>query len=128
MGNWHSQLKQGFKFMAKTQKKDHERRGGARIPVNARVMLVNGTIGEIMAYTRDISDSGVFLEIQPVPRLPIGAHIKMHMLDSAMPNIAFNMKVARVIKQGLGLMFIDFEKDGNRYSMDALKDHFSSQK
>jgi hypothetical protein len=114
--------------MAKSQKEDYERRGGARIPVNARVMLVNGTIGEIMARTRDISDHGVFIEIHPVPRLPVGAHIKMHMLDSAMPNIAFNMKVARVIKEGIGLMFIDFEKDGNRYSMDALKDHFTSKK
>lgn len=114
--------------MAKTQKKDYERRRGARIPVNARVMLVNGTIGEIVARTRDISDTGVFIVIQPVPRLPVGAHIKMHMLDSAMPNIAFNMKVSRVMADGLGLMFIDFEKDGNRYSIDALKDHFPGKK
>ena len=111
--------------MAKTQKKAHERRNGVRFQVRARVMLVNGNIGEVIARTRDISDSGVFVEIQPVPRLPMGAHITMHMLDSAMPNIAFNMKVMRVVNDGIGLMFIDFEKDGNRYKIDSLKDHIS---
>ena len=114
--------------MAKAQKKADERRRYIRKLVNARVMLMNGTIGEIVARTRDISDSGVFVEIHPVPRLPIGAHIKMHMLDSSMPDIAFNMKVTRVIADGVGLMFVDYEANGNRYSMDTLSQQFSKKK
>lgn len=111
--------------MARTQAEYRERRRFQRHLVNAKVMLVHGTIGELMARTRDISDSGVFVEISPVPRLPHGAHIKMHMLDSRMPGIAFNMKVTRTTHDGLGLMFIDYEVDGQRYTMDTLRQLFN---
>ncbi len=98
-----------------------ERRIFARRLVNARVQLTHTTIGEIVARTRDISDTGVFVEAFPVPKLPVGGHIKMHMLDSAQPGIAFNMKVVRVESDGLGLMFIDYEINGERYTLDALR-------
>lgn len=107
--------------MAKTQSKNEERRDFIRHLVNARVMLVNGSIGEVRARTRDISDSGVFVEIKPVPKLPTGSHLKMHMLDSRYPTIAFNMKVVRTTSEGAGLMFVDYEIDGQRFSMDALR-------
>lgn len=107
--------------MAKAQPDYHERRRYVRKLVNARVKLKHGTIGELVARTRDVSDSGVFVDIHPVPRLPVGAHVKMHMLDSSMPDIAFNMKVARTTADGLGLMFIDYEVGGERYSMTELR-------
>lgn len=98
-----------------------ERRIFTRRLVNAQVRLSHSTIGEIKARTRDISDSGVFVEAFPVPKLPIGSHIKMNLLDSPMPEIAFNMKVARVEADGLGLMFIDYEMNGERYTIDSLR-------
>jgi len=98
-----------------------ERRIFNRRLVNARVKLVYTTIGAVIARTRDISDTGVFVEAYPVPKLPIGSHVKMHMLDSSAPAIAFNMKVVRVEAEGLGLMFIDYELDGERYTLDALR-------
>ncbi|MEJ2360219.1 MAG: PilZ domain-containing protein [Gammaproteobacteria bacterium] len=107
--------------MAKAQSRFQERRIFARHLVNARVMLIHGSIGEIRAKTRDISDSGVFVVVKPVPKLPIGSHIKMHMLDSRHPTIAFNMKVARSTDEGVGLMFIDYEIDGQRFPMDNLR-------
>lgn len=107
--------------MAKAQSKNQERRDYVRRLVNARVMLVNGSIGEVRARTRDISDSGVFVEITPVPKLPVGSHLKMHMLDSRHPTIAFNMKVVRVTAEGAGLMFVDYEIDGQRFPMDLLR-------
>lgn len=107
--------------MAKAQSKFHERRNYIRRPVNARIKLVHGSIGELMAKTRDISDSGVFAVIQPVPKLPVGSHIKMHMLDSKQPDIAFNMKVVRTTADGVGMMFIDYEIAGQRFPMDALR-------
>lgn len=106
--------------MAKPQSKTREKRSFHRRLVNARVLLVNGSVGEVRAKTRDISDSGVFVVVQPVPKLPVGAHIKMHMLDSTQPNIAFNMKVIRSTKEGIGMMFIDYEVAGQRFPMDAL--------
>lgn len=114
--------------MGKAQQNMNERRRFLRKLVTARVKLTHGTIGEIVARTRDISDSGVFVAIHPVPRLPVGAHIKMHMLDSSLPKVAFNMKVTRTVADGLGLMFVDFELDGIRYAMDTLKDQYKKQK
>jgi len=113
--------------MGKAQQKLSDRRRFFRKLVKARVLLVHGTIGEIQAQTRDISDNGVFVELQPVPRLPVGSHIKLHLLESPMPNVAFNMKVARTVADGLGLMFVDYEIDGNRYSMNSLKTQFKKK-
>lgn len=98
-----------------------ERRLFFRRMVNSRVKLVHGTIGEIMAKTRDISDGGVYVECYPVPKLPVGAHIKMHMLDSSNPAIAFNMKVIRTSRDGVAMQFIDYELAGERFSMDVLR-------
>lgn len=107
--------------MAKAQTKYIERRIFTRRLVNARVKLVHGTIGEVKAKTKDISDSGVFVAVKPVPKLPTGSHVKMHMLDSKQPGIAFNMKVVRTTNEGVGLMFIDYEIDGQRFGMDVLR-------
>ena len=107
--------------MAKAQTKFNERRVFVRRLVTARVKLVHGTIGEVRGKTRDISDSGVFVVVKPVPKLPVGSHVKMHMLDSKQPAIAFNMKVIRTTTEGVGLMFIDYEFEGQRFSMDVLR-------
>ena len=111
--------------MAKAQTKLNERRIFARHVVNARVKLTHGTIGELRGKTRDISDSGVFVVVKPVPKLPIGSHVKMHMLDSKLPAIAFNMKVIRTTGDGVGLLFIDYEIEGQRFSMDVLRKQFT---
>lgn len=107
--------------MAKTQSKYQERRDFMRHLVNARVMLVIASMGEVRARTRDISDSGVFVEIEPMKKLPIGSHLKMHMLDSRHPRIAFNMKVVRITSEGAGLAFVDYEINGQRFPMDVLR-------
>lgn len=107
--------------MAKAHIDSSERRVFPRYLVNAKVMLVHGSFGELRAVTRDISDSGVFVSITPVPKLPVGSHIKMHMLDSKNPAIAFNMKVVRSTADGVGMIFIDYEIAGQRYPMDKLR-------
>lgn len=107
--------------MAKAQTKYDERRIFARRLVGARVMLSHGSFGEIRAITRDISDSGVFVLVTPVPKLPVGSHIKMHMLDSMQPAIAFNMKVVRTTSDGVGMMFIDYELGGQRFPIEVLR-------
>ena len=113
--------------MAISQANMIERRIFNRHFVNARVQLMHGAIGKIRARTRDISDSGAYVEVYPVPKLPTGSHVKMYMLDSSLPAIAFNMKVIRSTADGIGLMFIDFELDGQRFSMDALREHLKKK-
>lgn len=107
--------------MAKPQSRFNDKRAFQRHLVNANVLLVNDSIGEVRAKTRDISDSGAFVVVKPVPELPVGAHIKMHMMDSNQPNIAFNMKVVRSTDEGIGMMFIDYEVAGRRYPIDLLR-------
>lgn len=98
-----------------------ERRRCVRIPVKARVCLSHSTFGVINTYIRDISDTGVFVELKDKPQLPVGSHIKMQMLDSAMPEIVFNMKMERSDEDGIGLSFVDYELNGQRYQMESLK-------
>jgi hypothetical protein len=100
-----------------------EKRTAARIAVKARVCLSHSTFGVIHSHTRDISDTGVFVELTDKPRLPVGAHLKMQMLDSALPEIVFNMKVERTDDEGIALSFVDYELDGQRHSMTSLKNN-----
>lgn len=110
--------------MAKAENKQADYRAFGRQLINAHVKLVHSTIGEVSAKTRDLSDSGTFVDVTHPPKLPIGAHIKMHMMDSSQPQIAFNMKVVRVEKSGFGLQFIDYELNGERFTMDVLRKHW----
>lgn len=102
-----------------------EKRIQFRKPVPARVRISHSTFGVIEAVTRDISDTGVFVELRHRLRLPIGAHIKMQFLDSARPDIAFNTKVIRENDDGIALSFVDFEVNGQRYKIDELCEHWS---
>lgn len=118
----------GCEMAGNPQKGDIERRLFSRQITNAKVKLIHSVIGEIVAVTKDISDSGVFVKLSPVPNLPIGGHIKMHMMDSSAPGIAFNMKIVRVLDDGLGMKFIDFELDGERYTIDMLREQFQNSR
>ncbi|NNF96436.1 MAG: PilZ domain-containing protein [Halobacteria archaeon] len=98
-----------------------ERRDCVRIAVKARICLSHSTFGVINSQSRDISDSGVFVELKNKPQLPVGAHVKMQMLDSVMPEIVFNVKMERSDEDGIGLSFVDYELNGQRYPIDSLK-------
>ena len=89
--------------------------------VNASVKLSHSVFGEIIATTGDISNAGVFVKLDDKPILPKGAHIKLQFLSSVYPNVIFNMRVVRVIDEGLGLVFVDYEYDGERFPMNNLK-------
>ncbi len=89
--------------------------------VNAPVKLSHSVFGEITAVTGDISNTGVFVKIDNKPTLPKGAHIKLQFLSSVYPNVSFNTRVVRVTDEGFGLVFVDYEFGGERYSMKNLK-------
>ena len=89
--------------------------------VNASVKLSHSVFGEIIATTGDISNAGVFVKLDDKPILPKGAHIKLQFLSSVYPNVIFNTRVVRVIDEGLGLVFVDYEYDGERFPMNNLR-------
>lgn len=95
--------------------------------VSAPVMLSHSVFGELEAITEDISDTGVFVVIENKPILPKGAHIKLQFLKSVHPKVIFNARVVRVTNDGVGLVFVDYEYDGNRFSMGELQDIWKPQ-
>jgi len=89
--------------------------------VNASVKLSHSVFGEITAKTGDISNTGVFIKLDDKPLLPKGAQIKLQFLSSVYPDVSFNTRVVRVIDEGLGLVFVDYEYGGERFPMNNLK-------
>lgn len=89
--------------------------------VNAPVKLSHSVFGEIKAVTGNISNTGVFVLLDNRPILPRGAHIKLHFLSSVYPDVSFNTRVVRVTDEGFGLVFVDYEYDGDRFAMKNLK-------
>lgn len=101
-----------------------EKRLHRRKLINAKVMLIHSEIGEYHTYTHDISDGGVFVLLQKMPGLPVGAQLDMRLLNSGQPDYLFKMEIARTEKFGLGLKFLGFEKKGKFHSMDILRNEW----
>jgi len=97
-----------------------ERRIFQRKLVNAKVLLIHPSIGELQTYTHDISNGGVFVLLQQQPDLPLGTELDMRLLDSKQDDLIFKMIVARTDKQGFGLKFLGYEKNGKIFSIDTL--------
>jgi c-di-GMP-binding flagellar brake protein YcgR len=98
----------------------HERRGYPRIRIGARVSIRQGSLGVLMATTVNISDGGMQVQLEKHIKIPVGSHLQVNMLNSANPNISFNMKVIRSYEDILGMQFIDYEFEGQRHKIDEL--------
>lgn len=97
-----------------------ERRIFQRKLVNAKVLLIHPTIGQLQTYTHDISNGGVFVLLQKQPDLPLGAELDMHLLDSKQDDIVFKMSVVRTDKQVFGLKFLGYVKNGEFHTIETL--------
>lgn len=98
-----------------------ERRHHRRKRVDARVELDHPELGTIKAHTRDISNGGTFVVLQQGKGFPVGARLKLRLVDSAAPGIVFNAKVMHRNREGIGLMFLDYEQGGTRYELGELR-------
>lgn len=98
-----------------------DKREQLRQIVNAPVKLSHSVFGEIKAVTGNISNTGVFVNINNKPTLPKGAHIKLQFLSSVYPDVSFNTRVVRVTDDGFGLVFVDYEYKQERFPMSNLK-------
>lgn len=102
-----------------------EQRKYERKLVKAGVKLFHPVFGETEAITRNISNGGVFVIVPPENELPQGTELKMQLLESSDPNVIFNMRVVRKDKAGMGLMFINFEANGEQYDLNKLNQFWS---
>ncbi len=106
---------------------DEKRRFTRRI-VTANVMLQHDMFGEISATTYDISDSGVFIELDVSPPVNVGDTLRLSFLDSAQPDTIFYSRLVRITEKGWGLNFIDCEVNGVRKQIDELRAEFQSKR
>jgi hypothetical protein len=83
-----------------------DKRRHARTPFACRIKISHETIGELLVKTRDISDGGVFVVLEPEQIPPIGTQLMgqvQGLMDDA-PVLA--MEVVRVEPGGVGLRFM----------------------
>lgn len=97
-----------------------ERRQFPRNCIGAPVSISHGSFGVLMATTVDISDGGIQVRLEKDIKIPEGSHLQVKMLNSANPNISFNMKVIRSFDDVLGMQFIDYELAGQRHKIEEL--------
>ena len=85
----------------------NNRRHSDRIPMKVQVKLAHASFGERMAYTRDISDSGLFLLVE-VKGLPdIGTIIDGQVIGMSETPPVVPLEIIRYEKEGFGAKFVD---------------------
>ncbi len=106
-----------------------ERRKHRRKVVNARVRIFHSSFGSLDTTTRDISDGGLLLlACDPLPDLLVNDEVQLIFLDSGDVDVVFNMDIVRHTGSGLGLKFLNYEKDGEICSINNLREIWEKQK
>lgn len=85
------------------------RRVHPRIPMTVSIKISHPDIGEKLVKTKNISDSGVFILVEPTDMPAIGTIVSgqvQGIIDSA-PEL--DMEIVRTESNGLGLRYVDAE-------------------
>lgn len=86
-----------------------DKRKHIRTPLQCKIKISHASVGELIVKTRDISDGGVFVVLEPDQVPPIGTHVTgqvQGLLDDAP---ILEMEVVRVEPAGVGLRFINLD-------------------
>ncbi|WP_181298613.1 PilZ domain-containing protein [Pseudomonas sp. Q2-TVG4-2] len=78
----------------------------ARAPMKCRIRITHESFGEVFAYTRDLSDGGVYVKHPQLAELQLGAIVSGQVQDLPMPAPVLQMEVMRVDAEGIGLRFV----------------------
>lgn len=84
-----------------------ERRESLRTPVKLSIKVFHESMGELLLYTGNISDTGVYIlsENQVVPPLGEVVSVQLQGLPAEAPKL--QARVVRVANDGMGLMFVE---------------------
>lgn len=85
----------------------HEKRRHVRTPFVCRIKITHESVGELTVKTRDISDGGVFVVLEPEQIPPVGTIVTgqvQGLLDDAP---VLEMEVVRMEPSGVGLRFLE---------------------
>lgn len=84
-----------------------DKREHQRTPMACRIKIVHDELGEMMVKTRDISQSGVFVVLEPEQIPPVGSRVTGQIQGLMEEAPIVEMEVVRVEPEGVGLRFID---------------------
>lgn len=82
------------------------RRRHPRIPMTVRVKIAHPAIGEKIVKTKNISDSGLFILVEPTEMPAIGEIVIGQVQDMIDDPPSLEMEIVRTEKDGIGLQFI----------------------
>jgi len=106
-----------------------ERRKHRRKLVNSRVRIFHASFGSLDTQTRDISDGGVLLLANKgLPVSIANSELKLIFLDSGDVDVVFNTNIVRINDSGIGLEFLNYEKEGEVYPISNLRDIWDKPK
>lgn len=83
-----------------------EKRKHIRTPFACRIKIVHYSIGELLVKTRDISDGGVFVVLEPEQIPPVGTIVAGQVQGLIEDAPILQMEVVRVEPVGVGLRFL----------------------
>lgn len=110
--------------MTDSQDLSSDDRDSARVQLPFEVELSHPSLGKIRSVARDISQSGIFVRLNPTGLRP-GAKIKVTVVNAALvesnPTPTIEMEVARVTEEGLGLKFTNRTSQHLWQSVDRLR-------
>ena len=88
---------------------ENEARKFPRTPVRLKVCLVISEQGQVFSVTRDISDGGLFVQLDAdkVPDIGHEVNVQVQGLPNGMEAPWINMRVVRTDAEGIGLMIVD---------------------
>lgn len=85
---------------------DKELRRYVRTNFSCRIKISHESIGEILVKTRDISDGGVFVVLEPEQIPPIGTRLTGQVQGLMDDAPVLELEVVRVESTGVGLRFV----------------------
>lgn len=86
-----------------------DKRRHVRTPFACRIKITHDSVGELIVKTRDISDGGVFVVLEPENIPPIGTHLTGQVQGLMDDAPVLTMEVVRVEPVGVGLRFLQEE-------------------
>ena len=77
-----------------------------RANMKCRIRISHESFGDVLAQTRDLSDSGVYVKHPDLVALQPGTIVRGQVQDLPIPAPELQMEVMRVDAEGVGLRFI----------------------
>lgn len=83
-----------------------ERRRSFRAPIRAEVEIETEVLGKLTSVTRELSDTGAFIESIELVGLPIGTHLSVQAVGFPEPMPVLKAEIVRVEGSGVGIRFL----------------------